>query len=144
MKNLGQIAFEAYCEYTGGKTHDGKDVPPWSDLGDQIQGAWEASACAVVTDGTWESFPAGTSDKYGRVYTERLGNTGFDDKDEPVALFRAQDRHSVSVLSLYLSCLMGDKDAPHEHIEGVRRQLARFLNWRDVNPTKVRTPGTPA
>lgn len=38
--NLGQVGYEAYAEYTGGKTFDGRDMPAWSDLGDRIQRAW--------------------------------------------------------------------------------------------------------
>lgn len=45
---MGQIAYEAYKEFTGGKTFDGRDMPEWKDLGDKIQRAWEAAADAVV------------------------------------------------------------------------------------------------
>lgn len=45
--SLGQIAFEAYNVNRGGKTHDGKDTPPWDRLGKGVQEGWEAAAKAV-------------------------------------------------------------------------------------------------
>jgi hypothetical protein len=47
-KTPGQIAFEAYNEKKGGLTYDGKPIPPWSDVGDAVRAAWEASALAVL------------------------------------------------------------------------------------------------
>lgn len=46
-KSLGETAFDAYNESKGGKTHDGKDIPEWADLGDEVRAAWEAAANAV-------------------------------------------------------------------------------------------------
>lgn len=43
-----RCAYEAYARSTGGKTFDGRDMPPWSGLGDRIQAAWVAAAEAVV------------------------------------------------------------------------------------------------
>ena len=40
----GQRAYEAYGARTGGKTHDGRDMPHWGDLGETIQAAWVAAA----------------------------------------------------------------------------------------------------
>jgi hypothetical protein len=48
MATYGEHAYSAYAESTGGKTYDGRDIPVWADLGDRIQGAWEAAASAVV------------------------------------------------------------------------------------------------
>ena len=39
-KTFGQIAFEAYSESVGGKTWDGKEIPPYEDLPDPIKTAW--------------------------------------------------------------------------------------------------------
>lgn len=47
-KSSGQIAFEAYNESKGGKTWDGKPIPPWGDVGDEVRNGWEAAAFAVV------------------------------------------------------------------------------------------------
>lgn len=43
-------AFDAYnrCGPNPGKTHDGKDVPPWERLGDQVQAKWRAAAKALM------------------------------------------------------------------------------------------------
>lgn len=51
--SYGETAYAAYAEHTGGKTFDGRDMPTWADLGERIQGAWEAAAAAVkgVPDG---------------------------------------------------------------------------------------------
>ncbi len=46
----GQIAYEAYAIHTGGKTHDGRDMPSWEDLPGRIQHAWEAAARAVAKE----------------------------------------------------------------------------------------------
>jgi len=43
-RQKGQQSYEAYADATGGKTHDGRDMPDWSDLGDKIQAAWIAAA----------------------------------------------------------------------------------------------------
>jgi len=44
----GQIAYLGYAEHTNNKTYDGREMPTWEDLGDNIQGAWEAAAWAVL------------------------------------------------------------------------------------------------
>lgn len=52
MKTPGQIAFEVYNEAKGGKTYDGKPIPPWDTLTDEtgraVQAAWEKAAVAVA------------------------------------------------------------------------------------------------
>jgi len=48
--DLGQRAYAAYGEATGGLTHDGRAMPAWEDLGEQIQMAWTVSARAI-----WDS-----------------------------------------------------------------------------------------
>ncbi len=44
----GQVAFEAYNESKGCKTWDGKDIPPWSEVGEAVQAGWVAAAEAVL------------------------------------------------------------------------------------------------
>ncbi len=46
-KTHGQIAFEAYNEYRGGKNFLGEDTPPWDKLPAQICNAWEQAAAAI-------------------------------------------------------------------------------------------------
>lgn len=47
--DLGQRAYAAYGEAVGGRTHDGRPMPAWDDLGEQIQDGWTAAARAAVT-----------------------------------------------------------------------------------------------
>ncbi|MET8982150.1 hypothetical protein ABZX85_41860 [Streptomyces sp. NPDC004539] len=42
--DLGRRAYTAYGEAVGGLTHDGRILPTWEDLGEQIQTAWMAAA----------------------------------------------------------------------------------------------------
>lgn len=44
----GQIGYEAYALFTGGKTFDNRDMPQWKDLPDRIQAAWEAAGIAIL------------------------------------------------------------------------------------------------
>jgi len=51
-KTPGQIAFEAYNESKGGRTYDGKPIPPWEAIenrgdGHGVKIAWEAAAEAA-------------------------------------------------------------------------------------------------
>lgn len=47
-KNLGQLAYEAYCDHTGWKSLvSGCKLPSWDLLGDGIKAAWEVSASRV-------------------------------------------------------------------------------------------------
>ena len=54
MKTPGQIGYEAYSRFTGGKTWDGKPMPTWEEVcardaerGTKVSGAWEAAAIAI-------------------------------------------------------------------------------------------------
>lgn len=51
-KTLGQVAFEAYNEAKGGKTYDGKPIPPWETLTDEtglaVRAAWEKAVGAAI------------------------------------------------------------------------------------------------
>lgn len=44
---LAQAAYQAYQEATDGKTHDGRSMPAWEDLGTPVQNAWKLAAEAV-------------------------------------------------------------------------------------------------
>jgi hypothetical protein len=45
--SLGQIAYEAYKASRSNKTHDGKPMPTWDELG-TVQLGWEAAARTVA------------------------------------------------------------------------------------------------
>ena len=47
--SLGRAAFEAYSASKGGKTHDGKPIPPWEDLGGDVRAGWQAAAEGALT-----------------------------------------------------------------------------------------------
>jgi hypothetical protein len=84
---------------------------------------------------------AGYSDKYGQVYVERVGNTGFPDPDEPVALLRAQDKLAQKAIAFYHRLSASHRVTPEQR-ESVTRQVERFAAWAKANPTKMRLPGS--
>ncbi len=45
---LGRIGYEAYGNFTGWKTYNGKDMPQWDDLTLNIMRAWQAAGEAIV------------------------------------------------------------------------------------------------
>lgn len=47
-EKLAEIAFVAYSAKAGGKTWDGKDIPPFSEVGEKVQSSWLAAVSAVV------------------------------------------------------------------------------------------------
>ncbi|WAL94007.1 hypothetical protein [Streptomyces sp. Je 1-369] len=56
--DLGQKGYAAYGTATGGLTHDGRSMPPWEELGEDIQAAWTVTASAMYQAGL-ESAPRG-------------------------------------------------------------------------------------
>lgn len=49
--DIAKLAFEAYNTAAGGKTWDGKDIPPFDEVGEKVQANWIAAvkaACAAV------------------------------------------------------------------------------------------------
>lgn len=50
MKETAHVAYDAYAEFTGGKTFDGRDMPTWEQLPDRIKNAWRAAVSAVLPD----------------------------------------------------------------------------------------------
>ena len=44
----GFVAFMGYKQFTDNKTHDNREIPEWTELGEQIRGAWRAAADAVL------------------------------------------------------------------------------------------------
>ena len=45
---LAKVAYEAYGESTGHRTHDDRPMPSWDELGDRVQLAWIEAAGAVA------------------------------------------------------------------------------------------------
>ena len=48
-RDLARIMFDAYNEQAGGKTWDGKDIPPFDEVGERVQSNWIAAADAART-----------------------------------------------------------------------------------------------
>lgn len=51
VAELARAAFEAYGESTGGKTWDGRDIPPYAVVAERtphVARAWEAAVTAVL------------------------------------------------------------------------------------------------
>jgi hypothetical protein len=46
----GQVAFEAYRKNANEKTHDGRQIPEWSALGDSVRSSWEAAGEAIIEE----------------------------------------------------------------------------------------------
>lgn len=47
--DMAERMFRAYSEQAGGKTHDGKPIPPFSEVGDKVRANWVAAARAAAT-----------------------------------------------------------------------------------------------
>jgi hypothetical protein len=48
-KTPGQIAYEGYCKYSGGRSLvSGVEIPPWETQSTPIQAAWESAAQSVL------------------------------------------------------------------------------------------------
>ena len=47
-EEVAKVAFEAYNKQAGGKTHDGKDIPPFEEVGEKVQKNWVAAVVAVI------------------------------------------------------------------------------------------------
>ncbi len=46
--SLGKKGYEAYAKSTGGKTFDGRDMPPWDALSINIKRAWADASKAIA------------------------------------------------------------------------------------------------
>lgn len=74
----------------------------------------------------------GIDQKYGRVTTEH-GNIG---EDEPVIVFRAQDRLLPKLLAYYhLFCLKAG--SPKRHLDLILSTRDVVLDWQEVNDVKT-------
>lgn len=49
-KALGKIAFDAYSASKGGVTYDNKPIPPWENVGPDVQKGWIVAALAVKVE----------------------------------------------------------------------------------------------
>lgn len=63
-KSMGEVAFDAYNTAVGGKTWDGKPIPPWAEVSTKVKIGWQRAARAIC------SLPAGlpASDEQMALY----------------------------------------------------------------------------
>lgn len=47
VEYLGKILFEGYRISAAGTTYDGKPIPDWSELGEDVRGHWMAASVAL-------------------------------------------------------------------------------------------------
>jgi hypothetical protein len=77
----------------------------------------------------------GRDHKYGRVTVD---GKGFHE-DEPVIIFRAQDRFAMAaVVAYYQQCKIGGCDK--EHLEAIKAAGLKISEWQDANRSLVKTP----
>lgn len=70
--------------------------------------------------------------KYGAVTLER----GSVAADEPVVVFRAQDRLLPDLLDVYEEmCELAG--SPPAHLEGIRATRERIVDWQDTHHTQT-------
>lgn len=70
--------------------------------------------------------------KYGRVQTE-FGDIG---EDEPVFIFRAQDKLLLDVIGDYRSdCVAAG--SPQHHLDAIDESARRIREWQSENYTRV-------
>jgi hypothetical protein len=58
-------------------------------------------------------------------------------KDEPVILFRAQDKHFVQILNFYYETLEKFGEAEADVFECLENHMVLAEEWQDNHPTKV-------
>jgi hypothetical protein len=87
----------------------------------------------------------GVDMKYGIVTVEHEPHTPLNDSDEPVIVFRAQDKLSVPMLARYENLYVQaqpDSFNPDEDefVQKVRSVREEFLRWQGENADKVKLP----
>jgi hypothetical protein len=73
--------------------------------------------------------------KYGRVTLER-GSIG---EDEPVVVFRAQDRMLGPLLTAYKKLCL-DAGSPPEHLSRITETQRKIMDWQGDRPTLTKVP----
>jgi hypothetical protein len=76
--------------------------------------------------------------KYGRITVEKVRERPIGD-DEPIFLFRAQDKLLPDLLDYYYS-LCEQAGSPSEHLRGIEDASQRIVEWQDTHYTQ--TPGS--
>jgi hypothetical protein len=79
----------------------------------------------------------GIDGKYGQVTTE-FGNIS---DDEPVVVFRAQDKLLPALLEEYMM-LCKDAGSPQHHIDRIKKTFAEVWHWQQENHTQIPNSNT--
>jgi len=77
--------------------------------------------------------PKYDADEHGRLFS-RASNQSIPD-DEPVMIFRAQDRHAVDMLNHYIGLC---NDAEHRQV--VRQRVTDFMEFAAKHPERMKEP----
>lgn len=75
--------------------------------------------------------------KYGRVTTEHPG----PDEDEPVIIFRAQDKEVPKLLDEYYDRCEA-AGSPEHHLAAIMETKVRIERWQQEHPDRVRVPNS--
>jgi len=70
------------------------------------------------------------------------GSTAIGE-DEPVCLFRAQDRNFVALLEAYAGILRRDPQVEANIVYSVETHIMRAKQWQNANPGRVKAPDIP-
>lgn len=85
-KPAGQVAYEAYCETTGGKSlASGAILPAWNFLSPQMQFAWKQAAAAVVVHSVVRDalqLETGADSNLVRYARQQLEESGWFDPND--------------------------------------------------------------
>lgn len=73
--------------------------------------------------------------KYGKITTER----GFIPEDEPVILFRAQDKLSYYVVRIYHTLCTVAGCRP-QHLQQIKEASEAIGDWQQDNAERVKLP----
>jgi hypothetical protein len=60
--------------------------------------------------------------------------------DEPIIVFRAQDKHTAGVLRDYLSRLWSDAEVQDDIKDAVIDKAREFEEWQAQNPDRLKSP----
>ena len=117
MKELGQVAYEAYCDSTGGRSAvTGASLPAWGDQSVPILQAWRAAALAVVAAAQSGGGVPMVGETVIPAAVVRRGPTGVTSDPSDPDLTHGSDTEPVPQAKKYL--VLGE---PGGYVRPVRR-----------------------